>query len=117
MEKKSFNALLRQTVLIPVIALAILAAVLLCETQYLNNALQWVDHTDQVVAASEQNHFAQFSEAALVCVFALFHGGPIHESDQSDPRRQRSRRIYRIPNKRSSMHLSHHTFVANGRIL
>jgi CHASE3 domain sensor protein len=54
MEKNDFKALLRRTVAIPVIALAILATVLLLEIQSLNSSLQWVDHTDQVVGASEQ---------------------------------------------------------------
>ena len=54
MEKNNFKALLRHTVVVPVVALAILAAVLLWETQSLYSSMQWVDHTDQVISADWQ---------------------------------------------------------------
>ncbi len=54
MEQKNFKASLRRTVAIPVIALVLLAAVLLLETQYLNHSMQWVDHTDQVIGTGQR---------------------------------------------------------------
>ncbi len=54
MEQDSFRALLRRTVAIPVIALTILATVLLWEIQSLNSSMQWVNHTGQVIEASQQ---------------------------------------------------------------
>ena len=54
MERNDFTAVLRRTVAIPMIALAILATVLLWETQSLHSSMQWVDHTDQVISAGEQ---------------------------------------------------------------
>ncbi len=54
MKRDSFGAVLRQTVVIPVIALATLAAVLLWGIQSLTGSMQWVDHTDQVIGASQQ---------------------------------------------------------------
>ena len=54
MEKKSFKALLRRTVAIPIIALAILATVLLCEIQSLKSSLRSVDQTDQAISADWQ---------------------------------------------------------------
>jgi PAS domain S-box-containing protein len=54
MEPKKFKALLNRTILVPVAALAILAAFLLGETQSLTRAMHWVDHTDQVIGASQQ---------------------------------------------------------------
>jgi PAS domain S-box-containing protein len=54
MEKNSFKNLLRRTVVVPIVALAILAAVLLLEIQSLTSSLQSVDHTDQVIAAGQQ---------------------------------------------------------------
>jgi PAS domain S-box-containing protein len=53
-EEKKFKALLRRTVGIPVIALAILAALLLVEIQALRNSLHWVEHTDQVINADRE---------------------------------------------------------------
>ena len=40
--------------MIPLIALAILAAALLAETQALKRSMQWVDHTDQVISSGQQ---------------------------------------------------------------
>ena len=53
-EQGNFKGLLRRTVIVPVVALAILAAVLLWENNSLDSSLQWVNHTDQVIGASQQ---------------------------------------------------------------
>ena len=53
-EEKKFKALLRRTVGIPVIALAILAALLLVEIQALRNSLRWVEHADQAINADRE---------------------------------------------------------------
>jgi PAS domain S-box-containing protein len=54
MKPNKFKAVLGRTVAVPVVALAILAAILLLEIQSLKNSMQWVDHTDQVIACSQQ---------------------------------------------------------------
>ncbi len=54
MEQNNFKALLRRTVVIPVIALVLLAAVLLGGIQSLKRSMQWVDHTDQVISSGRQ---------------------------------------------------------------
>ncbi len=53
-EQNHFKSLLRQTVIVPVVALAILAASLLWGIQSLRNSSQWVDHTDQVIGDSQE---------------------------------------------------------------
>jgi PAS domain S-box-containing protein len=53
-EEKKFKALLRRMVGIPVIALAILAALLLVEIQALRNSLRGVEHADQVINADRE---------------------------------------------------------------
>jgi nitrogen fixation negative regulator NifL len=54
MKPNNFQAVLSRTVAVPVIAMAILAALLLLEIQSLKNSMQWVDHTDQVIGSSQQ---------------------------------------------------------------
>lgn len=49
-----FKNLLRWTVIVPVVALAILAASLLWGIQYLRSSSQWVDHTDRVIGESQE---------------------------------------------------------------
>jgi PAS domain S-box-containing protein len=54
MEPTTFNSLLRRTVVVPVLALAIVAASLLLGIQSLKNSLQWVDHSDRVIGGGHQ---------------------------------------------------------------
>ena len=50
-EGENVSTLLRRTVLIPVIALVFLAAAFLGQILSMRSSMQWVDHTDQVIAA------------------------------------------------------------------
>ena len=52
MEYSKFKSLLRRVIVIPMLVTAALAALLLWESFDLNRALQWVDHTDQVLDQS-----------------------------------------------------------------
>src|ERR1700690_1539541 len=52
MDQRSFQSLLRRTVLIPVVLLLLLAATLVLEILSLTASQRWVDHTDQVIADS-----------------------------------------------------------------
>lgn len=52
MEYLKFKSLLRQMVVVPIVATAALAVLLLWETFDLNKSMQWVDHTDQVLDQS-----------------------------------------------------------------
>ena len=52
MEYSKFKSLLRRMIVIPMVATAVLAGLLLWETFDLNKSLQWVDHTDQVLDQS-----------------------------------------------------------------
>src|ERR1017187_5549599 len=52
MEYSKFKALLRRMVVVPFVATAALAGLLLWETFDLNKSLQWVDHTDRVLDQS-----------------------------------------------------------------
>jgi len=52
MEYSKFRSLLRRVILIPLALTAALAGVLLFESFDLNQSLQWVDHTDQVLDQS-----------------------------------------------------------------
>ncbi len=54
MDQKSFRALLRRTLVIPFAALTILSMSILWEARFLSDSVQWVDHTDQVISASEE---------------------------------------------------------------
>ena len=54
MEQKKFKALLRRTVAIPVIALAIFAAMLLWEIQSLRSCMHQVELTEQVINADRE---------------------------------------------------------------
>ena len=54
MEQRKFDTLLRSAVGIPVIALAVFAALLLWEIQSLRSSLGKLDHTDQVVSADRE---------------------------------------------------------------
>ena len=47
-------ALIRLTVAIPVVALALLAAVFLWQIFSMKSSMQWVDHTDQVISANRR---------------------------------------------------------------
>jgi PAS domain S-box-containing protein len=52
MEYSKFKSLLRRVIVIPMVLTAVLAGLLLWESFDLNRALQWVDHTDQVLDQS-----------------------------------------------------------------
>jgi PAS domain S-box-containing protein len=54
MDQRSFQKLLRRTVLLPVALLLLLAATLVVEILLLNASIRWVDHTDQVIANARQ---------------------------------------------------------------
>jgi len=52
MEYLKFKSLLRRVIVVPMLATAILAGLLLWETIDLNKSMQWVDHTDRVLDQS-----------------------------------------------------------------
>jgi CHASE3 domain sensor protein len=52
MEYSKFKSLLRRVIVVPMLVTAALAGLLLWETFDLNQSLQWVDHTDQVLDQS-----------------------------------------------------------------
>ena len=52
MQYSKFKSLLRRVIVIPMLATAILAGLLLWETIDLNKSMQWVDHTDRVLDQS-----------------------------------------------------------------
>ena len=52
MEYIKFKSLLRRVIVVPIVATAVLAALLLWETFDMNKSMQWVDHTDQVLDQS-----------------------------------------------------------------
>ncbi len=54
MDQRSFQRLLRRTVLIPVVLLILLAVTLLVEILTLTSSLKWVDHAEQVISNSRQ---------------------------------------------------------------
>src|SRR5271165_5819823 len=54
MDQRSFQRLLRRTVLIPVVLLMLLAVTLLVEILTLTRSLKWVDHAEQVISNSRQ---------------------------------------------------------------
>ncbi len=54
MDERSFQRLLRRTVLVPVVLLVLLAATLVIEILSLTRSLAWVDHTDQVISTTRQ---------------------------------------------------------------
>src|ERR1035437_4637632 len=54
MDQRSFQRLLRRTVLIPVASLLLLTATLVVEIVGLTTSFGWVDHTDQVIANARQ---------------------------------------------------------------
>ncbi|HTV64817.1 MAG TPA: CHASE3 domain-containing protein [Bryocella sp.] len=54
MDERSFYALLRRTVALPVALLACLAAILVAEILLLSDSLRWLDHSDKVIATSRQ---------------------------------------------------------------
>jgi PAS domain S-box-containing protein len=54
MDERSFQRLLRRTVLIPVVLLVLLAVTLLVEILTLTSSLKWVDHAEQVISNSRQ---------------------------------------------------------------
>ena len=54
MDPRSFQKLLRRTVLIPVVLLLLLTATLVVEILGLTTSFGWVDHTDQVIANARQ---------------------------------------------------------------
>lgn len=54
MDPRSFQKLLRRTVLIPVVLLLLLTATLVLEILGLTTSFGWVDHTDQVIANARQ---------------------------------------------------------------
>lgn len=47
-----FKTLLRQAIVVPIVATTLLTGLLLWETFDLNRALKWVDHTDQIIDQS-----------------------------------------------------------------
>ena len=54
MDERSFQRLLRRTVLIPVVLLVLLAVTLVAEILTLTRSLRWVDHAEQVISNSRQ---------------------------------------------------------------
>src|ERR1019366_6423409 len=54
MDQRSFQRLLRRTVLIPVVLLLLLTATLVVEIVGLRTSFGWVDHTDQVITNARQ---------------------------------------------------------------
>ena len=72
MEYSKFRSLLRRMVVVPIVATAALAGLLLWETFDLNQSLQWVDHTDRVI--DQSGHLLkllvdmQSSTFCVVCV-------------------------------------------------
>ncbi len=54
MDQRSFQALLRRTVALPVALLVCLAAILTAEVLLLSTSLRWVDHSYKVIAAARQ---------------------------------------------------------------
>lgn len=54
MDQRSFQRLLRRTVLIPVVLLVLLAVTLLVEILTLSSSLKWVDHAEQVISNARQ---------------------------------------------------------------
>ena len=54
MDQRSFQKLLRRTVLIPVALLLLLTATLVVEIVGLTTSFGWVDHADQVIANARQ---------------------------------------------------------------
>jgi PAS domain S-box-containing protein len=54
MDERSFQRLLRRTVLIPVVLLVLLAVTLVVEILTLTRSLKWVDHAEQVISNSRQ---------------------------------------------------------------
>ncbi len=54
MDQRSFQRLLRRTVLIPVVLLGLLAVTLVVEIVSLTASLHWVDQTDQIIASARQ---------------------------------------------------------------
>jgi PAS domain S-box-containing protein len=53
-QQTSFSSRLNRAFVLPVALLALLAGVLLLETQSLTKSMQWVDHTDQVISQSRR---------------------------------------------------------------
>jgi PAS domain S-box-containing protein len=54
LEQARFRALLRGTIMYPFVAALVLAGAALWAAYNLNSSLQWVDHTDQVIAQSRR---------------------------------------------------------------
>ncbi len=54
MDQRSFQRLLRRTVLIPVVLLLLLTATLVVEILGLTTSFGWVDHTDDVILNARQ---------------------------------------------------------------
>ncbi|HUI83627.1 MAG TPA: CHASE3 domain-containing protein [Candidatus Binatia bacterium] len=54
MDERSFQALLRRTIVLPVVLLVLLAATLAGEFLLLSFTLHWVDHSDQIIATARQ---------------------------------------------------------------
>ncbi len=54
MDQRSFQALLRRTVALPVALLVCLAVILVGEILVLTDSLRWVDHSDKVISESRQ---------------------------------------------------------------
>src|SRR5690349_6865071 len=54
MQTRNFRNVLRRTLFLPLILLALLAVTLIVEVLSLNSSLRWVDHSDQVMDSSRQ---------------------------------------------------------------
>lgn len=54
MDQRSFQRLLRRTVVLPVLLVIVLATTVAGEILWLSAALRWVDHADQVIATAHQ---------------------------------------------------------------
>jgi len=52
MKSHDFRTLLRRTIAVPLIALAVLTVLLVLQISYMVRTLQWVDHTDRVISSA-----------------------------------------------------------------
>jgi len=52
MKSHDFRTLLRRTIAVPILALAVLAVLLVLQISYMVRTLQWVDHTDRVISSA-----------------------------------------------------------------
>jgi PAS domain S-box-containing protein len=75
MDRLSFQHHLRRTLIFPTTVLIALCAVLVLEMQHLVRAMEWVDHTDRVIAESRHNFRLILDQETGLRGF-LITGGP-----------------------------------------